>query len=120
MNAPEISELLGAIGVDAINIQLRLDQYFAAEMTRTEWLISRIAGRAGEGEWMRLLVPRRLRIDHTELTFRAGISVTTEEGLTIHALPLNAEFTLRTSTRLDRHSQISVSVEQIPVTKEQM
>jgi hypothetical protein len=111
MAAQEIADLLGRMAVDAINVQLRLDQHYETE-------IRRFAQLPALNELLQPLTPQRLQVARFDLSFRAAIAVTHEQEFAIQALPLNAQFFIRTSSMADRFSRLSFSVHQIPISKE--
>ena len=111
MEMPDIGELVGKMAVDAINIQLKLDLHYQADVARFEQL--------APSPLLMPLAPRRLRAERFDLSFQAAIRVTREEEFAVRALPLNAQFFIRTSATTDRHSRLSFSVHQVPTSKEQ-
>jgi hypothetical protein len=123
MEFPNIAELVGAMAIDAINVQIKFNQHFETEIQRMESLLAATLRTAAFPtalpELLLPLLPRPLRVVQFDLKFLAGISVTREQELAIRAVPLNAEFMIRTSARTDRHSRVIFSVQQIPISKEQ-
>ncbi len=115
---PEIGELCSALAVDAVNVQLKFDRYFDSEIQR--FLDSDLDGQPADLLQMATLVPRRLRIGRFDLNLLVAISTTVEQDFAIRALPLNSEFFIRTQATMSKQSRIAISVEQVPITKEQL
>ena len=116
MEVPEIAGLLGAMAVDAIGVQLRLDLNFQAELRRWSELVPNLGVTDLPGFLLPLL-PRRLRAERLEMSFQAALAVTKTTQFEIRLLPLNAQFIKRTSATVSRYSRLSFSVHQVPVSR---
>jgi hypothetical protein len=120
MDLPDIGELIGAMAVDAINVQVKFNQYFESEIQRMKDLLAAVqrmpVAPAAAPELLLPLRPCSLRMREFELSFGVGISVTRDEEFAVQAIPLNAEFFIRTSARTDRHSRVTFSVQQTPIS----
>jgi hypothetical protein len=113
METFDLTRLLSAMSVDAINVQLRLDRHYEEEIRH----FADLPGAASE--LLRPLFPRRLCLERFDPSFRAGIVVTHEHEFAIRAVPLNAQIFKRTSATTGRYSRLSFSVHPVPVSKEE-
>ena len=111
MPVPQLSGLIAATAVDAINAQLILNHRHEAELA----VFGALAAAAPIPDLLRPLLPARQQLDQFQLSFSAGIAVTQEAELTVRVLLLNSEILFSTSTKIEQHSRITVTVHQVPV-----
>jgi hypothetical protein len=110
----ELGELVAAMATDAINVQLLWNRDHQAAVARFEAMMAHADPETAG--LLRPLAPARMVLSSFELSFQALLIAELNEALTIGALPLNLEFSLRHAVRTERYSRISFSVEQVPLT----
>ncbi|HEX7312734.1 MAG TPA: hypothetical protein VF297_02375 [Pyrinomonadaceae bacterium] len=109
----ELGELVAAMATDAVNIQMLWDLEYQNAVVRFQALVEH-ADPTTVG-LLRPLMPARMLVRNFELSFQAMLTTEQVEAFTIQALPINLEFTLRHAVRVERHSRIGFSVEQVPL-----
>lgn len=109
MSIPEFTDLISALTVDAINVQLRLNRSYEFELQQ----FTQLSGI--ESAFLLPLLPRRLHLDRFDLSLGVGVSVTKDVRFAVRALPLNAEFYTRTAATSSRYGRVCLSVHQIPI-----
>ena len=114
--APDLGELLAAMSVDAINVQMLFDGDYQEAAARFAAMIARADPETVGLLWP--LMPSRMLVGSFELAFQTWLTVELEEEFSIRALPLNLEFSLRHAVRDERYTRLSLSVEQVPLTPE--
>jgi hypothetical protein len=110
----ELGELVAAMATDAINVQLLWDRDYQNAVARFKAMMAHADPETAE--LLRPLAPARMVVSNFELAFQTLIITELQESLTIQALPINLEFSLRHAVRTERYSRISFSVEQVPLT----
>ena len=112
--ATDLGELLAALAVDAINVQLLWDRDYQEAAARFVAMMARADPETAE--LLRPLAPSRMLVGSFELAFQTWLTVELQEAFTVRALPINLEFTLRHAARAERYARLSLTVEQVPLT----
>lgn len=110
-----IFELIQALSLDAINVQIKWDKVFEYEGTRMAYWIDKVGG--DYQELFKSLVPPHSLIKEFEVSTSIRVEARSSKGYEIKVLPLNLGYHARYGTAEAGESSISIQVNQIPLSK---
>lgn len=110
-----IKNLIAKLAMDAINIQMILDEDYLVQERQFEILMREAPGIIKDA--LLPLRPPRYDARKFELTFRVLLSINREKEFEIRAVPLNIGYNLRYGSTATSESRINLQVEQVPIPK---
>ncbi len=111
-DVPVLAVLLEALGVDAINVQLRFDEEHDRELARLAEGLAPIT--AALGPAAAALFPPRLQVATHEVETRVRVVVERTRRAEVKLVPLNLGYDLRYGTTATRESRLRVRVALTP------
>ncbi|MFC1822087.1 hypothetical protein ACFL9T_05220 [Thermodesulfobacteriota bacterium] len=110
-----IKNLIAKLAMDAINIQLILDEDHEIQEREFEELVSQAPGIIKDA--LLPLKPTKYQVRKFELTTRILLSIRREIEFEVRAVPLNLGYDHRYGSTATSESMITFQVEQVPIPK---
>lgn len=108
----QLNRLLSGLAIDAVNVQILLDRGFVESFDALA--VGHDSLEEIPEQLVAALAPRRQFAAHFEMELGIALGQTTEVGLTIGAVVVNACYELRYGSAVRQHSRVRLEIEQVP------